>query len=77
MLDLNPSSSAHAGLGEIAIPIYFTPEPANGALGVGLSQQAQASFHSGFLCAGATAAHGLGHQALVDVNVGPHRNLYV
>jgi hypothetical protein len=63
---------AHPGLRQIAFPLHLTPQQANGALGMGLGQQAQAGFDGGFLRTRSATPHGLGHQAIVNVNVRPH-----
>jgi hypothetical protein len=36
-------------------------------------QEPQTRFHGGFLGAGAAVPHGLPHQLVVNVNIGPHK----
>jgi hypothetical protein len=60
---------------EIALPRHLAPQPANGGLASRLNQQAQGFLDDGTLRSRAAAAHGLSHQAIVDVDVGPHRRV--
>jgi len=71
---MRASNSAHAGLVEITLPLQLAPQAPDGTLGMGLSQKTQAGFHRSFLSARAAAPHGLGHQAIIDVDVRPHLN---
>src|SRR5207248_7408564 len=65
------ANPAEARLLEVAFPTYLSSQSADRTLGVRLEQQAQAGLYGGLFCGGATATHGLVHQPIVNVNIGP------
>jgi hypothetical protein len=54
------------------MPADLSSERANPSLCPGLNEQAQSSFHGGPLGPRPAAAHGLAHQAVVNVDAGSH-----
>lgn len=57
---------------EISFPFHLATKPPYANLRARLDQQAKASLNSRFLRACPAKPHGLPHQAVVNVNIGPH-----
>jgi hypothetical protein len=57
---------------EVALPLDFAAEFAERGLGVGLDEEAEASFDYGFLSGGSGAAHRLIYEVIVEFDVGAH-----
>jgi hypothetical protein len=59
-------------LRKIALPLHFAAKTPDSALGVSLSQKTQPGFDCGFLSPSAASSHSLGHQTIIDINIGSH-----
>jgi hypothetical protein len=57
---------------EVSFPPDFAPKATNGGLRPGAYEQAQSGLNSGSFRARPAAAHGLPHQAVVDIDIRPH-----
>jgi hypothetical protein len=64
---------ARAGLFKIALPLHFASESCDGSLPVRFDQETKPRFHRRFLGPGAAIPHGLAHQAIINVDICPHK----
>src|SRR5438067_3349495 len=65
------ANPAEARLLEVTFPTHLSSQPADRALGVRLDQQTQSGLYGGLFCGGATAPHGLVHQPIINLDIGP------
>jgi hypothetical protein len=72
--DLFVGKAAFARFTKITFPLHLAAQPADGALGMRLSQQAQPCLNGCFFGSGATAPHGSSRQAIIDIDIGTHSN---